>query len=104
MRNTNVRRGLDDGDTRKWPQRMRDEIVIRYLRGDTLEDIGLDYGITISSIRQSKHRVWFIELRHELMDLAEDALKEKRDNPVGATKEWQPPPVDEDGNFIVEEG
>lgn len=64
MRNV---REKQSGSDYFWDDYLREEVVVRYLNGDRLQDIGRDHGIKQGTMFQVKRRKWFQELRYEII-------------------------------------
>ena len=52
-----------------WTDELREEVVVRYLNGDRLQDIGRDHGISKATMYQVKRRKWFQVRRFQLIKL-----------------------------------
>ena len=51
----------------RWSDDLRRDVVIRYLAGERLEDIGHSYGISVSNMYQAKSKKWFRDIRREVL-------------------------------------
>ena len=50
-----------------WSNPMRKEIVLRYMRGDSVKDIADRFGLTTAAIYSAKKRKWFCDLRSKVL-------------------------------------
>ena len=55
-------------ERRDWTDSIRQEVVIRYLSGESFKVIAKDMGLSYDTMLQAKHRKWFGDLRSQLLE------------------------------------